>query len=150
LDIRFSRLAARARVFRVFPIASGQVRDFEKGDLKARLARHHGANTEALFARLVEVWTAQAPGASWGLEPYVARVRCPVLAIQGEDDEFFSIAQLEALAALLPGKLETLRIPGSAHYPMHQARNDVLAASIRLIRAAAGVSRPSASTGISS
>jgi pimeloyl-ACP methyl ester carboxylesterase len=127
-----------------------QVRDFEKGDLKARLARHHGANTEALFARLVEVWTAQAPGASWGLEPYVARVRRPVLAIQGEDDEFFSIAQLEALAALLPGKLETLRIPGSAHYPMHQARNDVLAASIRLIRAAAGVSRPSASTGISS
>lgn len=129
---------------------AAQIRDFDAGDLKARLARHHGANTGALFARLVEVWTAQAPGARWGLEPWIARGRCPVLAIQGADDEFFTEAQLAALAELLPGRLETLRIPGSAHYPLHQARNEVLAASIRLIRAAAGLSRPSASTGISS
>jgi lipoate-protein ligase A len=127
-----------------------QIRDFGSADLKARLARHHGANTEALFARLVEVWTAQAPGARWGLEPCIARVRCPVLAIQGADDEFFSEAQLAALAELLPARLETLRIPGSAHYPLHQARNEVLAASIRLVRAATAASRPSASTGISS
>lgn len=120
-----------------------QIRDFESGDLKARLRRHHGANTEALFARLVEVWTAQAPGASWGLEPHVARVRCPVLALQGEDDEFFTQLQLEALSRLLPGRVETLRIPGSRHYPLHQARNEVLAASIRLIR---GVMAPAAAT----
>jgi len=78
---------------------------------------------------------AQAPGASWGLEPHVARVRCPVLAIQGEDDEFFSQAQLTALSRLLPGRVEALRIPGARHYPLHQARDEVLAASIRLIRA---------------
>lgn len=114
-----------------------QVRDFQSGDLKTRLRRHHGSNTDALFARLVEVWTAQAPGTQWGLESHVSRVRCPVLAIQGEDDEFFSEAQLEALAALLPVRLERLRIPGSAHYPLHQARNEVLAASIRFVQAAA-------------
>jgi lipoate-protein ligase A len=115
-----------------------QIRDFDTGDLKARLRRHHGAATAALFARLVEVWTAQAPGARWGLEPYVARVCCPVLAIQGEDDEFFSSAQLDALARLVPRRLESLRIPGSAHYPLHQARNVVLAASIRLVQAVRG------------
>ena len=109
-----------------------------------RLARHHGARTERLFARLVEVWTAKPPGAGWGLEPHVAKVRCPVLAIQGEDDEFFSAAQLEALARLVPD-LEVLRIPGAAHYPMHQARNEVLAAAIAFIRRATR-----ASTGTSS
>lgn len=113
-----------------------QIADFERGDLKARLCRHHGARTEALFARLVEVWTAAGPGTGWGLEPHIARVRCPVLAIQGEDDEFFGVAQLEALSRLLPGRVETLRIPGSGHYPVHQARNVVLAASIRFIHAA--------------
>ena len=118
-----------------------QIRDFGAGDLKARLRRHHGANTEALFARLVEVWTAMAPGEGWGLEPYVSRLRCPVLAIQGEDDEFFTVAQLDALERLLPGRVERLRIPGSRHYPLHQARNEVLAASIRLIRAAAPLER---------
>jgi pimeloyl-ACP methyl ester carboxylesterase len=111
-----------------------QIADFERGDLKARLARHHGARTEALFGRLVKVWTAEPAGAGWGLEEHIARVRCPVLAIQGEDDEFFSAAQLEALARLLPGRLKTLRIPGAAHYPMHQARNEVLAAAIPFIR----------------
>jgi pimeloyl-ACP methyl ester carboxylesterase len=124
---------------------AGQIADFERGDLKARLARHHGARTDALFGRLVEVWTAEPAGAGWGLEEHVARVRCPVLAIQGEDDEFFSAAQLEALARLLPGQLQILRIPGAAHYPMHQARNEVLAAAIRFIRSVTG-----ASTGISS
>ena len=73
-----------------------------------------------------------------------ARLLCPVLAIQGEDDEFFSAAQLEALALLLP-HLQVLRIPGAAHYPMHQARNEVLAAAIGFIQSAKG-----ASTGTSS
>lgn len=126
-----------------------QIRDFGEGDLKARLRRHHGANTEALFARLVEVWTAMAPGEGWGLEPCMSRVQCPVLAIQGADDEFFTPAQLDALERLLPGRVERLVIAGSRHYPVHQARNEVLAASIRLVRAALA-SRPRASTGISS
>ena len=123
-----------------------QIEEFERGDLKARLRRHHGERTEALFARLVEVWTAPGRGASALLEPHVARARCPVLAIQGEDDEFFTVAQLEALARLLPGRVETLRIAGCGHYPMHQARNEVLSACIRFIRAAlgAGASRHAA------
>jgi lipoate-protein ligase A len=112
-----------------------QIADYERGDLKARLARHHGARTERLFERLVEVWPAAPAGAGWGLEEHVARVRCPVLAIQGEDDEFFSVAQLQALSRLL-SDLRVLRIPGAAHYPMHQARNEVLAAAIGFIRRA--------------
>lgn len=122
-----------------------QIHDFERGDLKTRLARHHGAGTEALFTRLVEVWTAEGPGAGWGLEKHVARVRCPVLAIQGEDDEFFTRAQLEALEALLGGRIETLRVPGCGHYPQHQARAETLAACIRFVRslgAAKPVTRP--------
>jgi len=113
-----------------------QIHDFEHGDLKARLRRHHGDRTERLFGRLVEIWDTAVPGTRWGLEEYVARVRCPVLGIQGEDDEFFSVAQLDAIDELIPGRLERLRITGAAHYPLHQARNDVLAASIRFIRAA--------------
>jgi lipoate-protein ligase A len=112
----------------------GQIAEFQRGDLKARLRRHHGERTEALFERLVEVWTAQPAGTGWGLEQHVARVRCPVLAIQGEDDEFFGVAQLEALGRLVP-HLQVLRIPGARHYPMHQARNEVLAAAIRFVRA---------------
>lgn len=104
-----------------------QIADFERGDLKARLARYHGAKTEALFRRLVEVWSG--PGvASWGLEPYLARIRCPVLAIQGEEDEFFGRAQIERLAALIPGPIETLFLRDCGHAPHHQAARPLVAA----------------------
>jgi lipoate-protein ligase A len=122
------------REARTLEAIRAQIEDFEHGDLKARLARHHGERTGPLFARLVEVWLQAGPGAGWGLEPHVGAVRCPVLAIQGEDDEFFSAAQLEALERLLPGRVRTLRIPGCRHYPLHQAREVVLGAVIPFLR----------------
>ena len=50
---------------------------------------------------------------------------------------------------LLPGRVEKLRIPGSGHYPLHQARNDVLAASIRFVRSvtASGTRSPRLAAG---
>ena len=64
-----------------------------------------------------------------------------MLAIQGEDDEFFSPAQLGALGQLLPGRLlQTMIIAGCGHYPLHQARNETLAASIRFVLSALGAS----------
>ena len=110
-----------------------QIEEFERGDLRARLVRHHGSRTDALFERLVWVWTAAPAGTGWGLEEHVRKVRCPVLALQGEEDEFFSPAQLDALKKLLPG-LQTEIVPGCGHYPLHQARNETLAATIRFIR----------------
>ncbi len=112
-----------------------QIRDFEHGDLAARLQRYHGTRTEMLFRRLVEVWTADDAAAGWGLDEYVARVRCPVLAIQGEDDEFFSAAQLDRLDARLPERPERLRLPDCGHYPLQDARSRVLNEAARYIRA---------------
>jgi len=112
-----------------------QISDFRHGDLKARLERHHGKKAEVLFERLVEVWTADEAAAGWGLEPYVAGIRCPVLAVQGENDEFFSEEQLEALRACVPDRIETRRIAECGHYPFIQARSATLAALTQFIRA---------------
>jgi len=125
-------LSREARTLRAI---DEQIADFRDGDLRARLHRYHGEKTDALFARLVETWTAGAPGEGWGLEPHIRGVRCPVLALQGEDDEFFSAAQLEALCALLPARVQTLRIPRCGHYPQHQAKKPVLAALIAFLHA---------------
>jgi pimeloyl-ACP methyl ester carboxylesterase len=57
-----------------------------------------------------------------------------VLAIQGEDDEFFSESQLEALCACAPGVVDTLRIPECGHYPTIQARGATIAAVAEFVR----------------
>ncbi len=117
-----------------------QISDFNHGDLKARLERHHGRKAETLFERLVEVWTSEEAAAGWGLDPYVARIRCPVLAIQGENDEFFSGKQLEALRTCAPGRIDTLKIAECGHYPTIQARGATLAAVGEFVRSLLQVS----------
>jgi lipoate---protein ligase len=104
-----------------------QIRDFERGDLKARLARYHGSKTDPLFLRLVEAWTAETPP-DWGIERYIRQVRCPVLLLQGTEDEFFSRAQVDALGALLGAANEARFLAGLGHAPHQQAVKPVVAA----------------------
>jgi lipoate-protein ligase A len=111
-----------------------QIADFERGDLKARLARYHGAKTDELFRRLVEAWTDPMT-TSWELDPFIERIRCPVLAIQGEDDEFFSHAQMERLTTLCPTAVEQLYLRDCGHAPHHQAAKLLIAAVSRFIMA---------------
>jgi lipoate---protein ligase len=109
-----------------------QIADYEHGDLKARLARYHGGKTEALFGRLVEVWTG--PGRrDWGLDSYLRRIRCPVLAMQGSDDEFFSAVQIETLDATVPGGVATMYLPGCGHALPSQAPRPIAAAAAQFI-----------------
>ncbi len=109
-----------------------QIADFERGDLKARLARYHGSNTEALFQRLVAVWTAPEPR-DWGIEPYLRRIACPVLAIQGTEDEFFTRRQIGMLVTTCPGPTETLFLEGCGHAPQRQVPKAVSTALVDFI-----------------
>ncbi|HTO65801.1 MAG TPA: alpha/beta fold hydrolase [Bradyrhizobium sp.] len=111
---------------------AAQIRDFEHGDLRARLARYHGSKTDHLFGRLVNAWTGEEPR-DWGIQPYVRRVRAPVLAIQGTEDEFFTPAQLDTLHTLVPTRIETCVLEGCGHAPHQQATSAVIAAVAEFI-----------------
>ena len=58
---------------------------------------------------------------------------CPLLAIQGEDDEYGTPAQVEAIVAGSRGPAEALLIPDCGHAPHTQQREAVLAAMARFI-----------------
>jgi pimeloyl-ACP methyl ester carboxylesterase len=60
-----------------------------------------------------------------------------VLAIQGEQDEYGTPDQIQAILLGVSGPVEALLIPGCAHVPHAQAREQVLEAMARFIRAAA-------------
>jgi lipoate---protein ligase len=109
-----------------------QMRDFEQGDLKARLGRYHGRKTELLFGRLVEAWTGDEPPYG-GIEAYICRLQCPVLAIQGTEDEFFTGAQVDTLRALVSARVEVCRLQGCGHAPHQQAAAAVVTAVARFV-----------------
>ena len=102
-----------------------RIAEFDTGDLKARLARYHGSKTEGLFQRLVETWMA-ADSPDWGVEPYISQLHCPVLAIQGAEDEYFSATQLDSIEAVVQGGFERRIIAECGHVPHHTAPDEVL------------------------
>lgn len=98
---------------------------YMSGDLRDRLARHH-ADPDAAFWGWCGVWL-DPEFREWSIEAEAARVRCPTLLLQGVDDPYGSMAQLDRIAAQLPGAFERRHLPGG-HSPHLEAGEQTLAA----------------------
>lgn len=105
---------------------------YENGNLKEKLMRYHGDNTEPIFRAWCDTWLSPE-FADWNIENSLPRVRCPVLVIQGEDDQYGTKEQVEAITTQVAGPSESLIAPNCAHIPHHQARDTVLRAMTQFI-----------------
>ena len=95
------------------------------GDLRSRLARHH-ADVDSAFFGWNDIWLAPA-FAPWTMQARLADIRCPVLAIQGLDDAYGTLAQINGIAAALPGT-RLLALPACGHSPHRDQPDAVIAA----------------------
>lgn len=92
-----------------------QARDaYLSTDLRARLARYHD-DPDSAFRGWNDVWLDPAFRA-WNIEGYLPRIRCPILAIQGEDDEYGTLEQVRGIARLAP-QARVLALPDCRHSP---------------------------------
>jgi pimeloyl-ACP methyl ester carboxylesterase len=92
-----------------------QARDaYAATDLRQRLARYH-ADPDSAFHGWKDIWLDPAFRA-WNIEDRLPQIHCPVLAVQGEDDEFGTMAQIDAIARLVP-HARVLRLPACGHSP---------------------------------
>ncbi len=93
--------------------------------LRAVLARYHGDKTDFTFANWAELWPT--PGfRSFDMRDALPSIRCPVLAIQGAEDEYGTEAQLDAIKARVSGACETWLVPDCRHAPHFEATDRVL------------------------
>ncbi len=91
-------------------------------DLRARLARHH-ADVDSAFFGWNDIWLDPA-FASWNIEALLPAITCPVLAVQGVDDEYGTMAQIDAIPRLVPGA-RTVALERCGHSP-HRDQPDAL------------------------
>jgi pimeloyl-ACP methyl ester carboxylesterase len=96
-------------------------------DLRARLARYHD-DADSAFGGWNEAWLDPA-FAAWNIEPLLPRIRCPLLAIQGVDDEYGTMAQIDAIAARVPAT-RVLKLQHCGHSPHRDQPEAVIAATI--------------------
>lgn len=95
-------------------------RAFRATDLRERLLRHHGERTDALFEAWVATWLAPF-FRTWDITAELAPITCPVLVLQGLDDQFGTEAQVQAIAAAAGSNVRTYMIPGAGHTPHREA-----------------------------
>ena len=100
-------------------------------DLRERLARRH-ADVESAFWGWNDIWLSPA-FAGWNIEALLADVVCPVLAIQGLDDEYGTLEQLDRLGRGVRHlrRVELAECRHSAHRDQPDA---VLAATAEFLR----------------
>jgi pimeloyl-ACP methyl ester carboxylesterase len=108
-----------------FAGVSALERSWREGDLCAQLEQLHGPATDSLFRGWSRLWLAPARRA-WSITERLARIKCPVLAIQGADDEYGLPAQLDAIVDGVAGPAQRMLVPNCAHDPHDQARDPVL------------------------
>ncbi len=100
-------------------------RDFEQQEQMERLRRYHGDKAEWVLRSWIETWLSEA-FASWTLDEDLRNVRCPVLTVHGDNDEYGSIAHASQIASLAAGPATLKILPNCGHVPHRENRRLVL------------------------
>ena len=103
---------------------------YGRDDLRARLARYH-ADVDSAFRGWNDIWL-HPDFRSWNIEEYLPRIRCPVLAIQGEDDEYGTMQQVMRIAAAAQD-VDIVKREDCRHSPHRDQPEAVLEAISRFI-----------------
>ena len=82
--------------------------------LRERLARYH-ADVDSAFMGWNDIWLDPA-FRRWNIESELPAIHCPVLAVQGEDDEYGTLEQIHGIARKAP-QARTLVLPNCGHSP---------------------------------
>ena len=105
---------------------------YERTALRQRLARYH-ADVDGAFRGWNDIWL-DPDFRAWTIAEYLPGIACPVLAIQGVDDEYGTLAQLDAIGRGVGGPFERLVLAGCKHSPHRDQEEAVLAAMADFVR----------------
>jgi len=106
---------------------------YQTTNLKERLEKYHSDKTEAVFRAWAETWLRQ-DFRSWNIEGFLPQITCPVLVIQGEKDEYGTLAQVAGIVNQVSGEASQLIIPAVGHTPHKEAKEVVLEQSASFIK----------------
>jgi len=104
---------------------------YETTDLRERLARYH-ADVDSAFRGWNDIWLDPA-FRDWNIEECLPRIRCPVLAIQGVDDEYGTLEQMRRIDAGVRDA-ELLVLDDCRHSPHRDRPEAVLSAIAGFVR----------------
>ena len=115
-------------------IAAAKI-NFQTTDFREKLAKYH-AHGDETFWGWNDIWL-DPEFRSWNIESFLSAIRCPILCIQGQQDEYGTRAQVEAIGSRVPGT-EIVMLADCKHSPHRDQWERTLDAVASFVRKAAG------------
>lgn len=101
------------------------------GDLRDRMTRHH-RDPDAAFFGWNDVWL-HPDFPDWDITDLIGHIRCPLLLIQGERDQYGTLAQLDAIEQRALAPVTRLHLD-CRHSPPIERPEETVAAIARFVR----------------
>ena len=106
--------------------------NFNSGNLRERLKKHH-KNINLTFNGWADVWLDDE-FTKWNIESSLPRIKVPQLIIQGNDDEYGTLAQVEAISRQSGGIVKTCFMDNFAHSPHLDQQSKTLQVMTEFVR----------------
>ncbi len=97
---------------------------YEKGHFRG-LAKYHGAKTDALFRAWADTWRSEW-FKFWNIEYVLPSIACPLLVLQGSQDQYGTERQVETIVAKSSGQTTSVLIDKCGHAPHQEQPEKVL------------------------
>jgi pimeloyl-ACP methyl ester carboxylesterase len=105
---------------------------YEQGDLKPRLAKYHD-DVDSAFYGWNDIWLHPS-FRDWSIVDELSTITCPLLAVQGLDDEYGTLAQVRGIARALPMKTRLLELPDCGHSPHRDQPQALIDAAVAFLQ----------------
>ena len=109
---------------------------FETTNLGEKLGRHH-RDAARTFWGWNDIWL-DPEFRKWNIEEYLPRITCPALVIQGLEDQYGTMAQVEAIRRQSGGPVEVLALEKCKHSPQRDQPEAVLKAIMKFVSGVQG------------
>ncbi|MEJ8847956.1 alpha/beta hydrolase [Variovorax rhizosphaerae] len=103
---------------------------YQTTDLPQRLGKYHDS-ADSAFWGWNRIWL-HPPFRQWNIEAEVDAIRCPVLAMQGVDDEYGTLEQIRGIARRVP-QTQLVEIRDCGHSPHRDQPENVIVATLNFI-----------------
>jgi pimeloyl-ACP methyl ester carboxylesterase len=104
-------------------------------DLRQRLAKYH-QDPDSAFWGWNDIWL-HPPFREWSIETEIESIRCPLLAIQGVDDEYGTLEQIHGIARCVP-QTQVLELRDCGHSPHRDQAARLIASACAFIKLQTG------------
>ena len=102
-----------------------------QADLRQRLARYHD-DPDSAFWGWNRIWL-HPPFRHWSIEDEITAITCPLLAVQGLDDEYGTLEQIRGIARRVP-QTQLLELADCGHSPQRDQPEKLIQAAAAFLR----------------